>query len=80
MTSEHPDHPVEQALALDGSGDWRSSREIVRQQWNFSPEGATQEIEDYDVGLTSVTALELRITPDINGGNAIAALRELRLA
>jgi hypothetical protein len=30
--------------------------------------------------LTSVTALELRIIPDINGGNAVAALRQLRLA
>jgi hypothetical protein len=58
----------------------QSFREIVRQQWNFSPECATQEVEDYDVGLTSVTALELRIIPDINGGNAVAALTHLRLA
>jgi hypothetical protein len=42
--------------------------EIVRQQWNFSPEGATAEREDYRVALTEVTILELSIIPDITGG------------
>ena len=70
-----------QEFVLRSSTDGTQSfRELVRQQWNFSPEGATKEVEDYDVGLTSVTALELRIIPDINGGNAVAALRQLRLA
>jgi len=26
-------------------------REIVRQQWNFSPQGSTSEVEDYQVQL-----------------------------
>lgn len=55
-------------------------REIVRQQWNFSPEGSTTELEDYSIALTVVTALELVITPDISGQNAIATLEKLRIA
>lgn len=39
-------------------------RDVVRQQWNFSPQGTTEEIEDYKVELNGVTALELRIDPD----------------
>jgi hypothetical protein len=58
----------------------RSYREIVRQQWNFSPHGATDETEDHRVDLTGVTALELSIVPDIGGGEAVASLARLRLA
>jgi hypothetical protein len=55
-------------------------REIVRQQYNFSPPGVTDEVEDYDVDLDGVTALELKIVPDISGGRARASLAQLRLA
>jgi hypothetical protein len=58
----------------------QSYQEIVRQQWNFSPEGATSEIEDYQVELPAVTILELSINPDISKKNAFASLKELRLA
>lgn len=58
----------------------RSYQEILRQQWNFSPEGASSEIENYQVELPAVTILELRIDPDISGRNAFASLKELRLA
>jgi hypothetical protein len=44
----------------------QSYREIVRQQYNFSPPGMTREFEDYAVDLTGVTALELKIVPDIS--------------
>ena len=53
----------------------RSYREIVRQQYNFSPPGVTREFEDYAVDLAGVTALELRIVPDISGGDARHRLR-----
>jgi hypothetical protein len=36
-----------------------SFREIVRQQWNFSPPDSVRETEDYTVELSAVTALEL---------------------
>jgi hypothetical protein len=58
----------------------QSYQEIIRQQWNFSPEGATSEIEDYQVDLAAVTILELVINPDINERNTLASLEALRLA
>ena len=58
----------------------QSFREIVRQQWNFSPSGATEEIEDYQVELAAVTVLELTIVPDPSGGPAHASLARCRLA
>lgn len=54
--------------------------EIVRQQYHFSPPATTTEIEDYGVELKDVKVLELSIIPDISGGQARAALEELRLA
>ena len=60
--------------------DGQSYQEIIRQQWNFSPEGATSEIEDYQVELPAVTIFELSIDPDISEGNTFASLKELRLA
>jgi hypothetical protein len=58
----------------------QSYREIVRQQYNFSPPGAERELEDYEVDLDGVTALELRIVPDISGGSTRATLAQLRIA
>jgi hypothetical protein len=55
-------------------------REIVRQQYNFSPPGVTREFEDYAVDLVGVTALELTIVPDISGGDARASVAQLRIA
>jgi len=58
----------------------QSFREIVRQQWNFNPRGATSETEDHHVDLPAVTVLELSIIPDISGKDAPASLAQLRLA
>ena len=58
----------------------RSFREIVRQQWNFSPPNITREIEEYNVQLSDVTVLELVIVPDISRGAARASLKSLRLS
>ena len=55
-------------------------REIVRQQWNFSPPRSTQEIEEYSVELSDVAILELTIVPDISGGAVRASLKSLRLS
>ena len=57
-----------------------SYREILRQQYTFSPPGMTRECEDYAVDLAGVTALELRIIPDISGGDARASVAQLRIA
>jgi hypothetical protein len=70
-----------QELVLRWSPDGgRTYREIVRQQYNFSPPGTMQEIEDYAVELDGVTAIELHIVPDVSGGLTRASLSEWTLA
>jgi hypothetical protein len=54
-------------------------REIVRQQWSFSPQGSTSEIEDYQVKLDSVAVLELALKPDLTPTNACATLAGWRM-
>jgi hypothetical protein len=54
-------------------------REIVRQQWNFSPPNTTTELEEYRVELSDVTVLEMTITPDITGGATHASLNRLAI-
>lgn len=58
----------------------KTFRDIVRQQWNFSPQGATEEIEDHQVELADVTVLELCIIPDISGRTVPASLDQMRVA
>lgn len=54
--------------------------EILRQQWNFSPEGAVHQAEDYQVSLKGATMIELTVNPDLRGSVAYASLERLRLA
>ena len=67
-------------LANSGAG----LKEVRRQQWSFSPNGAAEEIEDYTVDLNGVTMLELRIDPDRSHDPAqsqhYASLASLKLA
>ena len=70
-----------QEFVLRWSSDGgQSYREIVRQQYNFSPPDVAREAEDYDVELDGVTALELKIVPDISGGSTRASLAQLCVA
>jgi hypothetical protein len=55
-------------------------KEVVRQQWNFSPDGSTAESEDYAIDLRRVSILELTIDPDRGAGEALAKLADWRLA
>jgi hypothetical protein len=57
-----------------------SVKEIVRQQWTFSPPTSTREIEEYEVDFSNVTLLELLIKPNISGGLDRASLKNLRLS
>jgi hypothetical protein len=55
----------------------------VRQQFTFSPPGTTVECEEYVTDLEGVSRLELGIIPiipAIDRGNAVATLREWRIA
>src|SRR5882724_4584400 len=66
-----------QEFVLRWSADGGNSfREIVRQQWNFSPPETIREIEEYQVELASVTVFELIIVPNVSGGSARALAEE----
>jgi hypothetical protein len=81
LVFEETDMERTQEFVLRWSGDGgRSFREIVRQQWNFSPPNTIREIEDYRVDLSNVTVFELVIVPDISRGTARASLKNLRLS
>jgi hypothetical protein len=61
-----------------GAGD--PLKEVVRQRWNFSPQGSEIESEDYKVDLRAVSILELTIDPDLGAGKTVATLADWRLA
>jgi hypothetical protein len=70
-----------QEFVLRWSSDGGNSfREIVRQQWNFSPPNTVREVEEYRVELSNVKVLELMIVPNLSGGDAHASLKSLRLS
>ena len=50
-------------LAVSGDGG-RTYRELLRQEYNFSPPGTTFEREDWAVATEGVTHLRLQINPD----------------
>jgi hypothetical protein len=58
----------------------QSLREIVRQQYHFSPRGATEEVEEYRVDLQNMAILELAISPHLGDASVTASLMELRVA
>jgi hypothetical protein len=70
-----------QEFVLRWSSDGGTSfREIVRQQWNFSPPETVCEVEEYHVELSNVSVLELIIVPNVSGGAARASVKSLRLS
>jgi hypothetical protein len=81
LVFEDSENSRTQEFVLRWSPDIVSSfREIVRQQWNFSPPDSVRETEDYSVELSEVKVLELQIVPDRSGGEVHASLVSLRLA
>lgn len=66
------------------AGSGTELREVVRQQFTFSPSGSTEELEDYTVDLNGVTVMELKIDPDRSHdptlSQSYASLQSLRLA
>jgi hypothetical protein len=81
LVFEEKEIPRMQEFVLRWSSDGGSSfREIVRQQWNFSPPETIREVEQYQVELSNVTVLELTVMPNTSGGGARASLKSLRLS
>lgn len=54
-------------------------RDIIRQQYNFSPDSTTEELETYTVHLEGVKVVELAITPDVGRGSAKASVNRFWL-
>ena len=54
-------------------------RPLFQQQWNFSPSGSTNEVENYEVDLDGVCMLQLVIDPDIARGPVVASLAGWRV-
>jgi hypothetical protein len=69
----HVERTQQFTLSWVPAGD-AGKRELVRQQFTFSPGGATREVEDFAFDLGAVKALELEIVPDIGGGTTRATL------
>ena len=69
-----------QEFAVFASSAKYQRREVVRQQWGFSPGGSTVEVEDYTVDLPAVSVLELEIDPGRYDKEAIATLESISVA
>ena len=69
-----------QEFTLRWSDEAGPFKEIVRQLWNFSPQGSTSEVEDYQVQLKNLSVLELTLKPDLTPDNAFATLARCRVA
>ena len=67
---------VQLAFSSDGGVTYR---ELVRQEFNFSPEGTTWEREDWAVGQFNVTHLRLAIKPDKGRKDLFAKLTSLAI-
>jgi len=65
-------------LAVSGDGG-RTYRELLRQEFNFSPPGTTFEREDWAVAAEGVTHLRLQIKPDKGGKPYRATITSLAL-
>ena len=77
---EHEEERLQEYTLRWCSGAGQPYREIVRQQYNFSPPASSREIEDFNVNLDSCAELELSIIPDLKGSAAHASIAEFRLA
>ncbi len=64
------------AISTDGGTNYR---EVVRQEYNFSPPGAMFEREDWAVQVEGVTHLRLVIKPDKGGKPCRATITSLIL-
>jgi hypothetical protein len=77
---EYENQRTQEFLLRWSTSDDAAYRDVVRQQYNFSPPENSREVEDYVVDLIGVTRLELSIVPNISGGDTRASLEKLLLA
>jgi hypothetical protein len=77
---ETEEERTQELTLLWSTGKASGLKEIVRRQWNFSPDGSTTEMEDYTVDLKNVISLELVVDPYLATRKAVATLADLRIA
>jgi hypothetical protein len=78
---EEPEVSRTQELQLAASCDGgQTYRELLRQEYNFSPPNTTFEREDWAVSADAVTHLRLQIKPDKGGKLGRATLTSLVLS
>ena len=77
---EHEQERLQEYTLRWSPGGGEPYREIVRQQYTFSPPTTITEVEDYNVNLDNCAELELSIVPDLRGSAAHASIAEFRLA
>jgi hypothetical protein len=71
--------PRTQEVRVEVSSDHgRGYRQVLAQDFTFSPQGATFQHEDLRLDLPSITHLSLTIVPN-KGGSGVATLTSLRL-
>jgi F5/8 type C domain len=68
----------EMALSLSQDGG-QTYREIMRQEYNFSPPGTTLEHEEWSIKADAISHLQLTIQPDKGGKAGHATLTTLAL-
>jgi hypothetical protein len=68
-----------QEMALFATSKTSPRKELVRQQWVFSPGGATSEHEDYFFDLKDLTAFELEIDPGRHDKHVFASLQSIQI-
>ena len=74
-----PQHERAQQWALAAVLADGTRRELLRQGWNFSPGGSTEQREEYALDLKQVSALTLSIDPDPGRNRYPATLSAFRV-
>jgi len=75
-TQDSRTQELQLAVSHDGG---QTYRELLRQEFNFAPDGATFEREEWTVAADNVTHMRLRIKPDKGGRPCRASLTSLAL-
>jgi hypothetical protein len=71
--------PRTQEVRVEVSTDHgRTYRQVLAQEYTFSPQGATFQHEDLRLDLPAITHLSLTVVPN-KGGSGVATLTSLRL-
>jgi hypothetical protein len=77
---EEPDISRTQEMDVSISDDGgQTYRELVRQEYTFSPPGTTREHEEWSISANGVSHLRLRIKPEKGGKACRATLSTLAL-